>query len=404
MNFQLFIKPKSKWIIAWVVAATTIASGILVYGISQNGGVSRTSNSAAVETKPVAPKVTSLGRLEPETEIIKLSAPLALSGDRLAELLVSEGERVKAGQTIAILDSRDRLRDAVQQAEEQVKVSQAKLDRVKAGAKLGEIQAQKERITRLEAELAGELKTQAAAIARWQAEVNNARSEYNRYQQLYREGAISISTLDSKGLVLATAREQLNEVRARQNRLDDTLRAQLAEARANLAQIAEVRPVDVNAAQTEVDSAIAALARAKTELAQAYVRAPLDSQILKIQTRPGEKIGEAGIVELAQTERIIAVAEVYQSDIAKVKPGQPAAITGQAFEGIVRGEVYQIGLQVSRQNVFSDLPGENLDRRVVEVKIRLNPEDSRRVAGLTNLQVFTAINTHPSASKFIADE
>jgi HlyD family secretion protein len=44
-------------------------------------------------------------------------------------------------------------------------------------------------------------------------------------------------------------------------------------------------------------------------------------------------------------------------------------------------------LQVNRQNVFSNQPGENLDSRIVEVKIRLNPEDSKRVAGLTNLQV-----------------
>ena len=395
MTFKLFVKPK--WTLAaTTIAATAIASGI-VYGISQNGGVSKTSTSDAVEIRSVAPKVTSLGRLEPETEIIKLSASLVLDSDRIAELLVTEGERVKAGQVIAILDSRDPLQDAVQQAQEQVKVAQAKLAQVQAGAKLGEIQAQREQISRLEAELSGEIQAQDAAIARLQAQVNNARSEYNRYQQLYREGAISISTLDSKRLAFETAREQLNEARATQDRTNSTLKAQLAEAKANLNRISEVRPVDVNAAQAEVDSAIANLNKSKTDLSRAYVRAPIDSQIIKIQTRAGEKIGESGIVELAQTNRMVAIAEVYQSDIGKVKIGQSAEITGQAFNGIVRGEVYQIGLQVSRQNVFSDLPGENLDRRVVEVKIRLNREDSKRVAGLTNLQVQTAIDVGEQA-------
>jgi HlyD family secretion protein len=66
-------------------------------------------------------------------------------------------------------------------------------------------------------------------------------------------------------------------------------------------------------------------------------------------------------------------------------------ISSQAFAGELRGTVAQIGLQVNRQNVFSNQPGENLDSRVVEVKIRLNPEDSKRVAGFTNLQVQTAI-------------
>ena len=42
---------------------------------------------------------------------------------------------------------------------------------------------------------------------------------------------------------------------------------------------------------------------------------------------------------------------------------------------------------MSRQNIFSTQPGENLDRRVVEVTIRLNPQDAQKVAGLTNLQV-----------------
>lgn len=399
MTFKLFVKPKNKWLIGSIITVTAITGVIVIYGISEYGQVSQTPTSESVQTKQIPPKVTALGRLEPEAEVIKLSAPLALDGDRVAELLVTEGDLVQAGQVIAILDSRDRLQDAVQQAQEQVRVSEGKLAQVKAGAKLGEIQAQGEQISRLEAELIGEIKTQDATIARLQAQVNNARSEYNRHQQLYREGAISISTLDSKRLALETAQEQLNEALATQDRTNSTLNAQLAEAKANLDRISEVRPVDVNAAQTEVDSAIAALNKSKTDLSQVYVRAPIDSQIIKIQTRSGEKISEEGIVQLAQTDHMIAIAEVYQSDIPKVKLGQPAEITGQAFNGIVRGEVYQIGLQVSRQNVFSNQPGENLDSRVVEVKIRLNPKDSKRVAGLTNLQVQTAIKVGDKAFK-----
>ncbi len=88
---------------------------------------------------------------------------------------------------------------------------------------------------------------------------------------------------------------------------------------------------------------------------------------------------------------MLVVAEVYQTDIGKIQLGQQAVITGQAFSGELRGKVSHIGLQVNKQNVFSNQPGENLDRRVVEVKIHLNPEDSTRVGSLTNLQVQTAI-------------
>ncbi len=69
-------------------------------------------------------------------------APLALDGDRIAKILVKEGDRVKLGQIVAILDARDRLQTAVLQAQQQVRVAQAKLAQVQAGAKVGEINAQ----------------------------------------------------------------------------------------------------------------------------------------------------------------------------------------------------------------------------------------------------------------------
>jgi HlyD family secretion protein len=46
---------------------------------------------------------------------------------------------------------------------------------------------------------------------------------------------------------------------------------------------------------------------------------------------------------------------------------------------------------VTQQQVSSGTPGENLDRRIVEVRIRLNPEGSQKVSALTNLQVQVAI-------------
>jgi HlyD family secretion protein len=380
------LKPSNRWLIGLILTTTAITGATGFYVVSQSS-----QPSPPMATTPPVTKVTALGRLEPETETIKLFAPSALDGDRVDKLLVKQGDRVRAGQTIAILDSRDRLQDALEQAREQVRVAQAKLAQVRAGAKTGEIQAQQATIARYQAEIAGETATQNATIARYQAEVRNAQADYNRFEQLYHQGAISASNIDSRRLTLETAQAQLNEALSGKNRTVETLQAQLREAKATLNRIAEVRPVDVNAAQTEVDTAIAAVKTAETQLQQAYIRAPMSGQILKIRTREGEKIGDSGIVEMGQTAQMVAVAEVYQTDIGKVRLGQPATISSQVFSGQLRGTVSQIGLQVDRQNVFSNQPGENLDRRVVEVKIRLQPKDSQRVAGLTNLQVETAI-------------
>jgi HlyD family secretion protein len=428
MSHKLLFKPVNQGLIALVIAATAVTTGIIFYVVSQFGPIGKTAASdSTVQAEAIAARITALGRLEPETKVIKLSAPLVLDGDRVNQILVEEGDTVQSGQVVAILDSHSRLKTAVLQAEKQVRVAQAKLNQVKAGAKRGDVLAQqvsverlqaqsqgditeqREAIARIEAQWQGDRIAQAATIRKWEAELNNAEAEYRRYQQLYSEGAISNSVFDSKGLSVETAKQQLGEAKAvlnrinttaskqlseakfALNRINTTSRKQVSEAKATLTSIAEVRPVDVQAAQAEVEDAIASLKRAQTDLEAAYIRASMTGQILKIRTRVGEKISDDGIADLAQTAQMIAVAEVYQTDIGKVKLGQTAKITGQAFTGELRGEVAHIGLQVNRQNVFSNQPGENLDSRVVEVKIRLNPEDSKKVAGLTNLQVQTAI-------------
>ncbi len=389
MSLQLFSKSSNRWSVGLAIAATALAGTTVFYGVTQLGRTAPPSPPTATLPKPT--KVTALGRLEPRTEVLKLSAPQGLDGDRVVELLVKQGDRIQTGQVIAVLDSRDRLQPALQEAQEKVRNAQAQLAQVQAGAKSGEIAAQKQQILRLQAELQGELATQQATISRRQSELENARAEYDRYQSLATDGAISSSNFDQKRLTFDTAQAQLREAQSTQNLKADSLRAQIQEARATLDKIAEVRPVDVRKAQTEVDMAIAAARKAEAELQQAYIRAPITGQILKIHTRPGEKLSSDGIVDLAQTDDMVAVAEIYQTDIDKIRLGQAATITGQGFSGDVKGTVSEIGLQVSRQNVFSAEPGENLDRRVVEVKIRLNPASSKRVAGLTNLQVQTAI-------------
>lgn len=372
-----------------LVGAMIVTGGIVFYGVSQLSGGSRAPEPTPTLT-PVS-KIAALGRLEPESAVLKLAAPLALDGDRIAQILVKEGDNVRVGQVIAVLDAKDRLEDEVLQAQEQVKTAQARLAQVMAGAKTGEIQAQASRIDRLEAEIAGSANSQAAVISRWQAEVTTARTEYIRFQQLYQEGAVTASNLDNKRLVLDTAEAQLREAIATQSRVVDTLQAQQREATATLEQIAEVRPVDIQAAQAEVDSAIAAVKRAETVLDRAFVRAPIAGQVLKIHAKVGEKPGTEGIADLGRTDQMVAVAEVYQTDIGKVKIGQEALVTAAVFSGELKGKVTYIDLQVNQQKVFSNEPGENLDRRVVEVKILLNPEDSQKVSSLTNLQVQTVI-------------
>ncbi len=382
--------PPRRWLV--LGAAILCLTGVLAWGTDR-------FRIAAVDEALVEPPsvplqtVTALGRLEPAGEIIYLTAPTSTQESRIAELRVAEGDRVEVGQIIAVLDNRDRLQAALQRAEEQVKVAQARREQVEAGAKTGEIQAQRSEIARLEAELAGNVNTQRAAIARFEAVVENARVEYQRYSALQDEGAVSASERDARQLTYRTAQRQRQEAEAALARIEAAGQAQLAQARATLDQISEVRPVDVTASAAEVRSALSSVAEAKAQLEQTLVRSPQDGQIIEIFTHPGETVAEQGIATLGQTQQMMAIAEVYQNDVFQVSVGQPVTVTSPALPGSLQGTVERIGLQVGQQRVVDEDPAANIDARVVEVHIRLDPEASERVAKLSNLQVTATIQT-----------
>ena len=383
-------KPPFKILPAIIMGLVLILGGATVYRMRQ---ASVTQPETVTQAMPEIKTVTALGRLEPSGEIIEISADSASSGNQIEELLVKQGDQVKPGDVIAVLDSRDRLQAALNQSQEQVRVAEANLALVKAGAKTGEIQAQQAAIARIQIERDNNIAAQTAMVARMQAELNNAQVEYQRYQTLYQDGAISASERDSKYLTLETAKKQLAEAQANLNRIKSGQQEQLAEAKATLNKIAEVRPVDIAVAEAEVREAQAAVQTAQAELDQVYITSPQAGTIIKIMTRPGEVIAsDEGIVRIGQTSQMYAVAEVYQSDIGKVKLGQSVNVTSSALPQKLTGTVNSIGLEVERQEVVNTDPTANIDAKVVEVKVKLDPESSKQVAGLTNLLVDVRIN------------
>jgi HlyD family secretion protein len=340
---------------------------------------------------PKPTSVTALGRLEPQGEVIRIAAPT--TGSRVAQLLVRQGERVKPGQVIAILDSRDRLQAAVLRAQEQVRLARAKLIQIRAGAKQGEINAQAAEIARLRADGQGNIAAQEAKIARLKAELANAQTDYERNQALFEDGAISASQRDSSRLARDVAQRSLEEAQLTLTRSRANLNEELNKARSTLSRIAEVRPVDVQVLEMELRNSVAAVAQALADLELAYIRAPQAGQVLKVHTWAGEVVGTEGIVEIGRTGQMFVVAQVYESDIKRVRPGQTATISSDAFEGRLQGQVADVGLQIFKQDVLDTDPTAAADARVVEVKIRLNPESSQRVASLTNLEVTVKIAT-----------
>ena len=418
------IKPRQA-VILGIVASLTLG-GVLLSQVVRNQVLQADKENLEQQVIPEIKTVTALGRLEPEGEVINLAASSSgqgSQGNKIDKLLVKEGEEVKAGQIIAVLDNSDKLKAAYEKAKEAVKVSQANLAKVQAGAKSGEINAQKaeiariqaqslgeeraqrETLARLEAQWEGDKTTQQATIRRLEAELNNARSEFSRYEALYKEGAISQSDFDSRRLTVNTVLQQLNEAKAslertkrtgnRQiqeakevlNRIQNASSEQISSAKATLNKIAEVRPVDVTAAKAELRQAIAAEKEAKANFEESLIKAPRDGVILQINSKAGETASNDGIVELGQVQNMMVLAEVYQTHINKIKLGQNVRVTSNSLSSDLTGKVDFIGWKIQRQDVINSDPSENIDARVVEVRVRLDEESSKKAAKFTNLQV-----------------
>ncbi len=361
---MLKLKSSNQRVIWLAIAAALGTVGLSLFAYlnlrAPNPDAAKATTAPASPTPQPSPNVkgvSALGRLQPEgKDLIQVTAP---SSGQMAmqyvvqELRVKEGSKVDKGDILAVLDSQDSLQASVIEAEANLRDALARLAQVKAGAKAGDIAAERANVARLEAEL------------------QIARREYERNQQLQKDGAISAADLDTRWRTFKTTERQLEQ------------------ARQTLNSVKEVRPTDVRQAEAQVAIAQAALQRAKSNLDKAYIRAPLAGQVIKIHTFPGEKVGDDGLLDLGNTDNMYVLAEVYETDIRKVKVGQQAVITSPAFEGEVTGKVEVIGLKVQRNDVFSTDPQADTDTRVVEVKIRL--DDSQRVASFTNMQVFVAI-------------
>jgi HlyD family secretion protein len=388
------IKPKStRIIVLGVTVLAAIATSTLIFAVAYHLLSAKATKSSSPSKTLVSVKrspvdaVAAQGRLEPQGEVINLSAPNSSESMRVERILVKVGDKVKTGEAIAILDNRDRLQAALKRSQTQVRVAQARLAKIQAGAKKGAIEAKKANIKGIEAELQGQTAAHTANIDRIKAELHNAQTECSRHQKLYRDGAISASERDNTCLKQNTLQDQLKEAQATRTRTEKTLLKQLSEAQATLEEIAEVRPVDVGVAVAELEEAQAAMKQAQANLNSAYVRAPENGQILKIHTRSGEAIADKGIVAIGKTDQMYAIAEVYETDISKIRVGQKAKITSFGFLGALSGRVDEIGLQIGKKDVLSTDPTADVDSRVVEVKIRLDRPASQKVAGLTNLQV-----------------
>jgi HlyD family secretion protein len=145
--------------------------------------------------------------------------------------------------------------------------------------------------------------------------------------------------------------------------------------------------------QGQLQEAQAELVKEEADLDNTELRSPMAGTVLRINARVGERPGDKGILELGASDRMEAVVEVYESDIARVMPGMAVLLTSEngGFTGTLAGRVSRISPQVRQRQVLSTDPTGDADARIVEVRVQLDPADAQRVRQLTGLKVIAKL-------------
>lgn len=331
-----------------IVAAVALGGGWVWYSKAA-------PSPPAAAAVPAVAGVGALGRVEPASRIRKLAQPGGFSVNRVGRLLVTEGDNVVENQLLAELSDADQKDAAVFQAAAALAEARARLTKTRAAGRVSEIEAQEARIRAL-----------------WAVE-DMARRDAERAERLATTGA---------GAAAAAERSRSAAARAA---------AERAEAIAQLETLSNPRAEDVAVAEAQVSSAEATLRRARADAELSRVRAPIGGTILKIHAFAGDLIGTDGLLEMADLTRIDVVADVYETDLPRLREGAVANVIvpgeGKRYQATVR----EIGWVVRRSTQATADPIAAVDARTVEVRLALSDEGRDALKRRTNMQVQVAI-------------
>jgi len=311
----------------FVLAAVVIASGIVVWRL--------------VLATPGIPdsRVALSGRIEGDD-----SAVASKTSGRIAEIRFREGDSVKAGDTIALLDDQQ-VRAREEQARAALAVSEARERAARSQrATLQEQLLQNQlqtgqsrtdaegRVRQAEAELA----SSEAELAQQEASLKLALFDRDAYTRLAETGAAS----ERQGKHATATAEQQTAVVAAAKRRVEAVQGALITARANLEtpniRVAQEAVVQRQIAQQESEIAAAAAsadqARFMLKEAQAnrqdlIITAPFDGTVITRSAEPGEVVtAGTAIVTLLDLSRVYLRGFVPEGQIGRVRVGQPARV------------------------------------------------------------------------------
>jgi HlyD family secretion protein len=276
---------------------------------------------------------------------------------RLVDLVVRVGDLLNQGQTLAKLDQ-EPLKLALAQAQADLDVKQAALDKLKAGPTATDLASADAVVkdaqialqnAQFNLTLAQNSDTVMKNVRDREYEANWYEVNYGDMINKYNAGKIDKTRLDLEYNNLLAAKERLYTARTQAavtmnqaNQQVSSAQETLRKAQAALADLkAGSTPTDIKQAENAVLAAQLALKKAGADLDGATLTAPFSGRALSVSAQKGDTVSaNAAIITLADLTQLEVQTSVGQEDVSQVQPGQSASLTfdaraGETFTGKV---------------------------------------------------------------------
>ncbi|HTS35262.1 MAG TPA: HlyD family efflux transporter periplasmic adaptor subunit [Candidatus Solibacter sp.] len=283
------------------------------------------------------------GRVEPYSEDIKIGSELS---GRLKTVNVEEGDAIRQGQVLAELENAD-YRAQVESARANVVAKEATLRKVINGAR------------RQERDQAASSVNEAKAV------MENSQAELHRRQELFSAGVVSREELDRYAREADVAKAKYDAAVQQHALVDD-----------------HAREEDQAFAEADLQLSRGQLSEAEARYEKTFIRSPIDGTVLRKHHRGGESVSNSStvpdpILTVGDRKTLRVRVDVDETDVAKIRVGQKAYVTADAF-GTQKfwGHVVRVGQQLGPKNVRTDEPTEKVDTKILETLVELDPGSS----------------------------
>jgi membrane fusion protein (multidrug efflux system) len=327
-----------------------------------------------------------------ETDDAQIDGTISNVGPRITGTVVAvhvqENQPVKEGDLMAEVDPTD-LQIALDQARAQVAEAEAQLAvedpnvPIMQASNVSALASAQSEVAGAQAALSGahkDVQQLTAQLAQAQANSRQAQLEKDRSEKLLAQGAVAQSDYDSHLNAAVASSANVDALRqslaaasdrvAQQEAQIIALQSRFTEVKSNAPRQIETRKASVVMRQAALAVARAEEAQAEKNLSYARILAPVTGIVAKKSIAVGDHVapGQA-LVAIAQTDALWVTANYRETQLERVRPGQPAKVHVDAIGATLSGSVESIGGATGSR--LSVLPPENASGNYVKVVQRL---------------------------------